>query len=639
MGEWLRKLGYMRSRGAGRTFINYQNFEISNTNAGKLREYDAINLDFMELKDNRVFVWIETYTSPMKSVLDFLNEKLKDKADKRDLLNVLNPLKLRIAPSGVEIQLKDILLNRDLTEKNVPGTRQTFKEYWKKKYGIELSQKIQPIFIIKGWDGDLQYPAEMVFIDRYSLEKYISKIRGRKPRYEDPAKRAEKIENLFYRLKKIGDNYLKEYITIDLQKYCPTAEELLEFGGLQDAIHISPPLLEFYRGAVSLDPLDVFNPSYGIACGKKNLFITHLILPYEITEQEINRFTDALQKMFSSYRFGKIERDKDIKIIKYNISADIQDIESRIRGLDKTKNDGNIGIAVLPDDGESYYYSLKKLFPSRTGNPLIDIKLSTLQQILSGSFPGSKYLSLKFLIKTLEEDEAIWTLANAAGLLKEKTLFIGISFSRYPRERRVSKCAAVLHDSHGNKISWKVFSTPQERTITKQWFDALLFRIRDIVEKENPTRLLFYRTGTMHSIELDAIKNSIKSCSWLAQIKISFVSILDGKTCRFYLYDEEYKNIPPGYGFIMNNREAFLSTSNYDERDLKQGTVIPVRLKLEIGDDNIIDILKEYHDLTYLNWLAPETTAKHPLVVRIAERFAELTREGIPTESMFYLDL
>ena len=89
----------------------------------------------------------------------------------------------------------------------------------------------------------------------------------------------------------------------------------------------------------------------------------------------------------------------------------------------------------------------------------------------------------------------------------------------------------------------------------------------------------------------------------------------------------------------MNNREAFLSTSNYDERDLKQGTVIPVRLKLEIGDDNIIDILKEYHDLTYLNWLAPETTAKHPLVVRIAERFAELTREGIPTESMFYLDL
>ena len=121
--------------------------------------------------------------------------------------------------------------------------------------------------------------------------------------------------------------------------------------------------------------------------------------------------------------------------------------------------------------------------------------------------------------------------------------------------------------------------------------------------------------------------------------KISFVSILDVSNFRFCSFEEEYKNIPTGYGIIVNDREAFSFTSNYDERTLKQGTVIPVRLKLDIGNDDIIDILKEYHDLTYLNWLAPETTAKHPLVVRIAERFAELTREGVPTESMFYLDL
>jgi len=643
MEKWLRKMGYIRSHWPGRAFINYKNFGISNTSAGKLREYGAMNIDLTELKDNRIFVWIETYTSPIKSILDFLHENIRDKTDKIEALNVLNDLKLRIIPSGAEIELKDILLNRDLYREIVPKTNQTFKDYWKTNYGIELSQTNQPIFIIKikGWNGDLHYPAEMVYIDRYSLEKRIGKIRGRKPKYEDPKERAEKVEKLFYILKDVKDDYLKQYVEIELQKYCPTVEELLELGLFKDAIRISPPLLEFYRGSISLDPLDVFNPSYGIVCGKKNLSITHLILPEEgITESEIDNFIEALQRMFSSYRFGTIKKNEDAKIIRYNTSAGIQDIESRIRNLDKVENNGNIGIAVIPDDGDSYYYSIKRLFPIRTGIPIQDIKLSTFQQILSNTFPGSKFLSLKILIKTLKEGEAIWTLANSAGLSKEKTLFVGIGFSRYPREGRVSKCAVVLHDSHGNKISWKVFSTLQERTITQQWFDTLLFRIRDIVEKENPTRLLFYRTGTMYPVELDAVERSIDKCNWLASIKkISFVSILDVSNFRFCSFEEEYKNIPTGYGIIVNDREAFSFTSNYDERTLKQGTVIPVRLKLDIGNDDIIDILKEYHDLTYLNWLAPETTAKHPLVVRIAERFAELTREGVPTESMFYLDL
>ncbi|RZN40537.1 MAG: hypothetical protein EFT35_02905, partial [Methanophagales archaeon ANME-1-THS] len=168
--KWLRKLGYIRSRWPGRTFIRYQNFESVSTNAGILREYDAMHLDFIELKDNHVFVWIETYTSPMKSVLDFLNEKIKDNADKQGILSTLNGLKLRIAPSGVEIELKDVLLNKDLTKEIIPTTDLIFKEYWKTEYRIELSQEIQPILIIKGWDGDLYYPAEMVFIDRYSLE-------------------------------------------------------------------------------------------------------------------------------------------------------------------------------------------------------------------------------------------------------------------------------------------------------------------------------------------------------------------------------------------------------------------------------------------------------------------------------------
>lgn len=638
MEKWLRKIGYIRSRWPGRIFIRHQNFESVSTNAGILREYDAIHLDFTELKDDGVFVWIETYTSPMKSILDFLNEKIEDNADKQEILNALNGLKLRIVPSGAEIKLKDVLLNRDLTKEIIPTTNRSFEEYWKKEYGIELSQRNQPIFVIKGWNGDLHYPAEMMFIDRYSLEKHVGKIKGRAPKYEDPKQRVEKVKNLFYGFKEVNDDYLQQYLKIDPQKYCPTIEELWELGAFKNAICISPPLLEFYRGSISLDPLDVFNPSYGPACGKKNLLLTHLILPNDTTESEISNFIESLQRMYESYKFGSIKKDEYLMVLRYNIDAGVQELENKIRNLDKVESGGSIGIAIIPDDSD-YYYSLKRLFPTKTDIPLQEIQYSNFKQIVSKSFRGSKFLCLKLVIKILKEGEAIWILANSAGLSKEKTLFIGIGFSRYPRVGKISKCAAVLHDSHGDRVSWRVFSTPQERTITKQWFNTLLHRIRDIVEKEKPSKLVFYRTGTMYSTELDAVGTSLKECDWLDSIKPSFISILDGNNRRIYMDDNAYKNVPPGYALIINKKEGILSTSNYDAQYLKQGTVVPIHLKIEVGDENIIDVLEEYHDQTYLNWRAPETTAKHPLVIKIAERFAELSREGVSTESMFYLDL
>jgi len=635
----LKEVGYIRSGGVSQNYVNYREFECSDSNVGILREHDALNLDFWELNDNRVFIWVETYKSIRKSVLDFINERFDKTISEKSLLNVLKDLKMRVVPSGRERKLKNILLNRDLTKELVPKTNQTYEEFWKARYGIELSQEIQPILIIEGEDEDLHYPAEMVYIDRYFLEKHFGEIRGRIPKAQDPRERVEKVKNLLNILNEVKKDYSEQRLEIDFQVYCPTVEELMNSGAFKEVIHIVQPLLEFFGEFISLDPMDIFEPHVQPLCGKKNLTISHLIVPNIVTEKEIDYFFDALHSMFSSYGFGTIRGSKNLKIIRYDPDSNVQELESKIQNLSKAENGKNFGIAILPDDGNTYRYSLKRLFPRKAGVPLLNVRLSTLQQILSNRFLGSKFLCLKILIKNLKEKESIWTLANSAGLSEEKTLFVGIGFSGYPRDRRVSKCAAVLHNSHGDRLSWRVLSTPQERTITKQWFDMLLNRIRDIVEREKPTRLLFYRTGTMYPAELDAIKRSFGECNWLANLKKSFVSILEGSNYRFYLSDGKEKNIPAGYGIIVNDREAFLSTSNYDERELKQGTIIPVRLKLEIGDDDIKDILKEYHDLTYLNWLAPQTTAKQPFIMKIADKFAELTREGVPTESMFYLDL
>jgi hypothetical protein len=636
----LRELGYIRSYWPGRTFVKYRDFERTQTNIGCLRECESFQLDFMELQEDQFFVWIESYTSPTKRALDFLRENVGDITDKQDILSCLEDLKLRSIPSGSEVELKDVMPSKDMTIERVSTTDSTFVRYWERTHGIELTEQLQPILVVKGFNQDFHYPAEMIYIDRNSLEKRLGRSR-RRPKPESPKERYEKIQDLFFSIKDLQSD-LNQYLAVVSRRYAPTVQELCELGAFRNAIRIRQPMLEFQGGSASIDPLDVFSPDYVPVCGRKNITLTHLVLPSDTADADIEAFVQELQRAFRAYGFGKIKKPERARVIRYGDSADIRQLESKIRDLDKLESDINIAIAVVPDDDDTYYYSLKRLLPISTGTPLQCVRLSTFREILSGSFRGFQYLCMEILIKVLREGESIWNLSATAGLSNEKTLFVGIGFSRYPRERKVSKCAAVLHSAHGDRVSWEVFATLQERTISKQWFDNLLRRIRGIVEKEKPSRLLFYRTGKMFPQESEAVKSSLTNCHWLSSIKVSFVSIMDGRNYRFYLYDrkrDRYRNLPAGYAIVVDDQEAFLSSSNYDERELRHGTVIPVRLKLEIGDETITDLLKEYHDLTYLNWQAPTTTAKHPFVVTVADRFAELTREGIPAESMFYLDI
>jgi hypothetical protein len=640
MENSLYRLGYLRTYWPGRTFVKYRSFKHSPTSAGGIRESEGLRLDFQEMQGDQVFVWVETFTAPTKRVLDLLHDSGVDITDETAILSCLGGFRLRSIPSGSVIELKGVLPDRDLAKERVPTTDFTFLEFWERTHGIELTEQVQPILVVEGFDGDLHYPAEMVYVDRYSLEKHFGKLQ-RKPKPETPKERYEKIQDLFY---SIRDLYIKLGASLEVipRRYAPTIQELYELGALGEVVRIRPPMLRFCEGQVSIDPLDVFSRDYVPICGRKNVALTHIAVPLAIKDDDIDTFVHKLHIRFRAFGFGKIQQAEDVRVIRYDEKADIQELESKIRDLERVEGGNNVTVAVLPGDNGEHYYSLKRLLPSRTGAPLQCVQLSTFREILSGSFRGFRYLCMKVLIKVLREGESIWNLCNAAGLLQENTLYVGIGFSRYPRERKVSKCAAVLHSARGERVSWKVFATLQERTISKQWFDTLLRRVRKIIENEKPSRLVFYRNGQMSPRESDAIRSSLQGFDWLSGIKTNFVSVIDSSNHRFYLYDidrDRYQNLPAGYAVLLDDKQGFLSSSNYDERELRQGTVIPVCLKLEIGNEEIVDLLKEYHDLTYLNWQAPATTAKHPLVLTVADRFAELTREGVSSESMFYLDL
>lgn len=633
----MQSFGYIRAQWPGRSFIKYGDYHIVDTSLGDYRECPAFELDFQELTGDQVCVWLNSYTSPSKRLIDFIKENFKQPVPE-ELLGVFSDLRLRSIPSGSEIQVKSIFLARDVTKEKIPGMGSTYAQFWKDSYGIELGEKIQPIVVVQGRGTDYHYPAEMLFIDRYSYEKYQRRSLERKTRTELPRQRANKSETIVESLKQYHNPSWNKSIQMHFVQCNPTLDYLHNHGALEGAFRIHQPTLQFRSGAVSLDPSNIFKGQFGAKCGQKTIAISHFFVPAEVTNDQIEIFIKGLQKTFSSVGFGKIIKSSGMLIVKFS-GKDKADLENKIRELDKINGTSNhLGILVIPPDHSELYFTAKRLFPSRVKAPIQAVQVSSFMEAQDDKFRGFRLLSLKILIKSLKLGEAIWTLSDNAGLLPKRTLYVGIGFSASPRDGKVSKCATVLHDSRGNKVSWKVFATVQTRTVTKQWFDTLLHHIRDIVESEKPERLIFYRTGTMFPVELDAINSSLVGCAWIKPIQTCFVSILDGDNHRFFL-SGNYKNLPAGFSVVINAAEGLISSSNYDDRDLRQGTVVPVRLKIEIGNDSIVDILKEYHDLTYLNWLAPYTTSKHPLLLAIAEKFAKLTRENISAENMFYLDL
>jgi hypothetical protein len=641
MERLLKELGYKRLRWPSRSFLKYDNFDSVATDAGMLREHDSVRLDFSKMADDRVFVWTETRISCRKTALDLLTENLPDSTDKAKALDFLSSFKQRIVPSGSIAKVKDIVFDADMDTETIPEIDMTFADYWKERKGIPLTQQTQPIVIIQGWNGDLHYPAEMIFVDRHDLEESIGTFRGRAPRYEDPNLRAEKAEALFNELKPVRvENGLMKFLSADFESSCPLASELSSQGAFSKIVKVSPPLLEFARNSLSLDPMEVFAREFGPICGQKDIILSHVICPDDVHSHDLDSASEAIGKIYSSSNFGRFRKGDEPIIVKYDTNEGIGGLEAKIRRLEKTTEaEKCVCLGVIPEDGE-FYYAVKKLFPGRVGIPVQGLRLGTLSELARGKFKGGRFLSLQLLIKSLNKGECVWRLASAAGLSKEKVLYIGIGFSRTPGIRRVGKCAAVMHDAHGSGVTWNIFSTPMvERTITKQWFDAVLFRIRDIVQKENPERVTFYRHGTMYPVETEAIETSLREGTWLSSTKVTFVSVVDEGRRRFYVDNWKRSNLPPGTAFVLNEKEALLSTSNYDGRELMQGTVIPIRLVKELGEEDMISVLKEYHDQTYLSWAAPKTTSKYPLVLTIANKFAQSTREDIPLESMFYLDM
>ena len=123
-------------------------------------------MGFLETKRDGKFVWVETAVSPSKRVVEFLTENVQNRDSREELLHCLQKLQLRTLPYGTEVPFKDVIPEANIDLEKVPTTKTSFRDYWRKTYGIELKETVQPLLVLEGSYGDFHYPAEMVYIAR-----------------------------------------------------------------------------------------------------------------------------------------------------------------------------------------------------------------------------------------------------------------------------------------------------------------------------------------------------------------------------------------------------------------------------------------------------------------------------------------
>jgi hypothetical protein len=107
----------------------------------------------------------------------------------------------------------------------------------------------------------------------------------------------------------------------------------------------------------------------------------------------------------------------------------------------------------------------------------------------------------------------------------------------------------------------------------------------------------------------------------------------------FKVRDQNILNIDSGLVVILNNQEALVCVSGHPEIGLKQGTVKLMHIKTEVleSDTTIKELVREYYDRTFLNWIAPVTLSKYPPELNISQKIAEITKEVDITQDFTYL--
>jgi hypothetical protein len=620
--------------GTTEKFVDFSKSFKLNTRIGAVRCVEGFNMN-VEIRKDLCMVWIDSSRIQLYTLMDCINFFRLTYGEK-EITERLRGAKIHVLPRRSEAYITDVAYNQDMK-----GFEDfDYVEYWKSTYNMDV-ERIQAIATVSfGQALSLKYPSDTIYLDKQEIEKRVGYWKEKEALSLEPQKRVEKTRNIlsdYFADTKIDFPDIFELTIVDKMT---SWKELNSYGFSAKMVRVLPPSLIFSKDLrnSSYDPRAIFK--FGPYAAKRDVFIWKIFVPVEYSEERVQSFIDLLGSAYNQHQFGRLLSDPD-KVIQ-RIPSELYSSKPRkevmlriIRDLPKPeKSRLSVAILLVPNEFSRLYNLAKVAINEELNIPDQIVREHTFSQIADkGNYSFAKTLALQLFIKSLRNSEEVpWILSRPSDG-KGKTVYVGFGFSREPATGKEANSFFAVCDSVGKMVIQKTIGIPfKGRYIDIAWLTDFFDAVRSELEKLSIPkfeRLVVYRTGTMYDSEREALHewlSSNKSDGYWEDVSLDFISVKPTLK-RIFKFGETTSNPETGICLILNQNEALLSTSSIHERKLSQGTVIPVHIvkENETGTD-ILDIVKEYCDRTYLNWMAPITGCKWPLELHIANNLAEIAR-------------
>jgi hypothetical protein len=629
--EIFRRLGYVRV-GSGFSFINYNLMEKERSKIGVIRYFQGYKIDVDIMKNGhkfQVFLWMDPIHKMIYTLFDHIEFLHSEGIREEEILNYLRKVKrIHVMPYdsiGIVESIEN--LSADVNQERIPEVDRTYFEFWKERHGIELREKSQALVKVRLGSQVFSYPCETLYIDKTDIHKSIGTAKELIPRTLLPTQRIDRLTSFI--TKAFGHDVVKEGCELKFQPQLVSWESLITQGYCVGAWRISPPTLQFnhenQRDELTSDPRALFK--YGPESNRKDIHVLSLMVPQHFRDIDINLFKDELNAAFNRHNFGRLSFDRTTIT---RISEGIEESRlSKIIGLMPEGSDSNeLAIVVLPLAERKLYLKVKKMIFDARKVPTQIIMENTFSRTIEGDYGVTRNIVLQIYTKLLKRNEAVWVLKEPCdGNLS--TLFIGIGFSATPFEHKRANSFAALCDARGRELDWEPIGIPfsEKKYIEANWFSGFLEYLCDkIRSRSNIKRVVVYRKGDIYENEINSILTVLREQQTKSLPGLDFVSI-KSDMIRIFQRSSAWSNPESGILLQLRDGSALMAISSQRGVEMKQGTVCLVRIKRVVGLSDILSIAKEYHDLAYLNWTAPITISKFPIVVNLAHKIAEMMKD------------
>jgi argonaute-like protein implicated in RNA metabolism and viral defense len=232
-------------------------------------------------------------------------------------------------------------------------------------------------------------------------------------------------------------------------------------------------------------------------------------------------------------------------------------------------------------------------------------------------------------LKSLGEGEIPWHLKEA--LPTQRTLYVGVGYSRYPSKDQEQTSFASITRDDGLQPRWEPLDFPLS---PERYFDSVNaeeligFLSNQVARDPSIERVVVLRHGDVYPAELEAFQEAYEQEErhW----DFDFVGLTDTHL-RLFERDPEPTNPESGLIYVPDEDRCLLSMSSLPGDTIPEGSVQLLEATRAVGETPIEDIGREIYDQAFLNWGSPAKPPKDPLPVDLAEKMARLaTRVSDP---------